>query len=109
MLIFTCPLNLVGFFFFCCYRLLNPANLLETAAAVRRSLFNERITLPQLQSPETKTIFLDLDETLVHSTAHIPPEKYDFVVRPVIDFFHAYICNFDLYLYGDGMMLSASE
>ncbi|GFQ00033.1 ctd small phosphatase-like protein, partial [Phtheirospermum japonicum] len=32
-----------------------------------------------------KTVFLDLDETLVHSTPNFPPEKYDFVVRPVID------------------------
>lgn len=32
-----------------------------------------------------KTIFLDLDETLVHSKTSPPPEKFDFVVRPVID------------------------
>ncbi|KAL8511713.1 hypothetical protein ACS0TY_018224 [Phlomoides rotata] len=51
-------------------------------ASVRRCLFK---ALPPLESPETKTVFLDLDETLVHSTAHVPPEKYDFVVRPVID------------------------
>ncbi|GFZ07145.1 haloacid dehalogenase-like hydrolase (HAD) superfamily protein [Actinidia rufa] len=31
------------------------------------------------------TIFLDLDETLVHSKPDPPPENYDFVVRPVID------------------------
>lgn len=30
-------------------------------------------------------MFLDLDETLIHSTPEIPPDKYDFVVRPVID------------------------
>ena len=30
-------------------------------------------------------MFLDLDETLVHSKAAPPPERYDFVVRPVID------------------------
>ncbi|KAG8365575.1 hypothetical protein BUALT_Bualt18G0119700 [Buddleja alternifolia] len=58
----------------------NPPN-----DAVVRSLFNDRITLPPLLSPEKKTIFLDLDETLVHSTANFPPEKYDFVVRPVIE------------------------
>ena len=32
-----------------------------------------------------KTVFLDLDETLVHSKTSPPPEKFDFVVRPVID------------------------
>ncbi|KAI3466773.1 hypothetical protein Pfo_023436 [Paulownia fortunei] len=60
-----------------------PAN--PPDSAVRKSLFNDRITLPPLLSPDKKTIFLDLDETLVHSTASFPPEKYDFVVRPVID------------------------
>ncbi|KAG6385286.1 hypothetical protein SASPL_154118 [Salvia splendens] len=35
--------------------------------------------------PQKHTIFLDLDETLIHSTAAAPPERYDFVVRPVID------------------------
>ena len=30
-------------------------------------------------------MFLDLDETLVHSKADPPPERYDFVVRPRID------------------------
>ncbi|KAL3820223.1 hypothetical protein ACJIZ3_006128 [Penstemon smallii] len=54
---------------------------------IQRSLFNDKITLPlpPLLSPEKKTIFLDLDETLVHSTANLPPEKYDFIVRPVIN------------------------
>lgn len=60
-----------------------PANPPDTT--VRRSLFNDRITLPPLLSPDKKTVFVDLDETLVHSTASIPPERYDFVVRPVID------------------------
>ncbi|KAK7302994.1 hypothetical protein RJT34_13893 [Clitoria ternatea] len=32
-----------------------------------------------------KTVFLDLDETLIHSKASPPPERFDFVVRPVID------------------------
>lgn len=31
------------------------------------------------------TIVLDLDETLVHSKPDLPPEKYDFIVRPTID------------------------
>lgn len=61
-----------------------PANPPDIAA-VRRSLFCDRITLPPLLPPHKNTIFLDLDETLVHSTASIPPERYDFVVRPVID------------------------
>ncbi|XP_059665976.1 uncharacterized protein LOC132311832 [Cornus florida] len=49
-----------------------------------RSLFFEN-RLPPLMCPEKKTIFLDLDETLVHSTPDPPPEKYDFIVRPMID------------------------
>ncbi|XP_059638746.1 uncharacterized protein LOC132281019 [Cornus florida] len=35
--------------------------------------------------PEKKTVILDLDETLVHSKSDPAPEKYDFVVRPVIN------------------------
>lgn len=54
-------------------------------AAVKRSLFNDKIPLPPPLPPHKGTIFLDLDETLVHSTATVPPERYDFVVRPVID------------------------
>ncbi|XP_062094550.1 uncharacterized protein LOC133800568 [Humulus lupulus] len=51
---------------------------------VRRLLtFDNR--LPPLISPEKRTIFLDLDETLVHSKADPPPERFDFVVRPRID------------------------
>ncbi|CAI9755185.1 unnamed protein product [Fraxinus pennsylvanica] len=53
--------------------------------STRRSLFHEKIPLPPLLSPEKKTIFLDLDETLVHSKPNPPPEKYDFIVRPVLD------------------------
>ncbi|XP_058100905.1 uncharacterized protein LOC131245444 [Magnolia sinica] len=41
--------------------------------------------LPPSAYPEKKTVFLDLDETLIHSKADPPPEKYDFVVRPMID------------------------
>lgn len=52
---------------------------------LRRSLFDDGNSLPPLVSPEKKTIFLDLDETLVHSNPNPPPEKYDFIVRPVID------------------------
>lgn len=52
---------------------------------LRRSLFDDGNALPPLVSPEKKTVFLDLDETLVHSNPNPPPEKYDFIVRPVID------------------------
>uniref|UniRef100_A0A6N2KGC4 FCP1 homology domain-containing protein n=1 Tax=Salix viminalis TaxID=40686 RepID=A0A6N2KGC4_SALVM len=45
--------------------------------------FNER--LPPLISPDKRTVFLDLDETLIHSKADPPPQKFDFVVRPKID------------------------
>lgn len=42
--------------------------------------------LPPLESPEKRTIFLDLDETLVHSQSGLlPPKEYDFIVRPTID------------------------
>lgn len=30
-------------------------------------------------------MFVDLDETLVHSQSDPPPERFDFIVRPVID------------------------
>ncbi|KZV57535.1 CTD small phosphatase-like protein [Dorcoceras hygrometricum] len=59
-----------------------PANPPET---VRRTLFSEKTSLPQSLYPERNTIFLDLDETLVHSSTNPPPEKYDFIVRPEID------------------------
>ncbi|KAJ8761958.1 hypothetical protein K2173_006560 [Erythroxylum novogranatense] len=45
--------------------------------------FNEK--LPPLISSNKRTVFLDLDETLVHSNADPPPQKFDFVVRPKID------------------------
>ncbi|GMI77700.1 hypothetical protein like AT5G45700 [Hibiscus trionum] len=41
--------------------------------------------LPPLISTAKKTIFLDLDETLVHSSPDPPPKKYDFTVTPSID------------------------
>ncbi|KAG9448170.1 hypothetical protein H6P81_014298 [Aristolochia fimbriata] len=41
--------------------------------------------LPPLDCQEKKTVFLDLDETLIHSKSDPPPERYDFVVRPTID------------------------
>ncbi|XP_042064509.1 probable C-terminal domain small phosphatase [Salvia splendens] len=52
---------------------------------IRRTLFTDKYPLPPPLNPRKNTIFLDLDETLVHSTSTVPPERYDFVVRPVID------------------------
>ncbi|XP_043699205.1 carboxy-terminal domain RNA polymerase II polypeptide A small phosphatase 2-like [Telopea speciosissima] len=62
----------------------------EAAAAeiaknqICRSLFHSN-GLPPLSCPEKKTVFLDLDETLIHSKPDPPPERYDFVVRPRIE------------------------
>lgn len=47
--------------------------------------FKDDNALPPLDSSTRKTIFLDLDETLVHSKSDPPPEKFDFVVRPLIN------------------------
>ncbi|KAI3719103.1 hypothetical protein L6452_19993 [Arctium lappa] len=60
------------------------------AATVRRSLFQDPTTtsLPPPNSPDQKTVFLDLDETLIHSTPATgpsPPGNYDFVVKPLLD------------------------
>ncbi|KAG6496029.1 carboxy-terminal domain RNA polymerase II polypeptide A small phosphatase 1-like [Zingiber officinale] len=41
--------------------------------------------LPPPSFPEKKTVFLDLDETLVHSRTDSPPDRYDFSVHPSID------------------------
>ncbi|XP_062016953.1 uncharacterized protein LOC133733325 [Rosa rugosa] len=54
-------------------------------ALVCRALFFSGGPLPPQILPEKRTIVLDLDETMVHSQAGSPPEKYDFVVRPRID------------------------
>ncbi|KAL5576992.1 hypothetical protein UlMin_018691 [Ulmus minor] len=56
----------------------------EPENPIRRSLVFER-PLPPLTSPNKRTVFLDLDETLVHSQPDPPPERFDFVVRPRID------------------------
>ncbi|EMS60668.1 putative C-terminal domain small phosphatase [Triticum urartu] len=40
--------------------------------------------LPPPSDPEKKTLFLDLDETLIHSQTDPAPARYDFTVRPVI-------------------------
>ncbi|XP_054800597.1 uncharacterized protein LOC129304816 [Prosopis cineraria] len=56
----------------------------ESLNDIRRTLvFNN--PLPPLISTDKRTIFLDLDETLVHSKTDPPPERFDFVVQPRID------------------------
>ncbi|TVU17004.1 hypothetical protein EJB05_33010, partial [Eragrostis curvula] len=40
--------------------------------------------LPPPATPGRRTLFLDLDETLIHSQTDPPPARYDFAVRPVI-------------------------
>lgn len=45
----------------------------------------EHHNLPPARSRERKTVFLDLDETLIHSQLSPQPEKYDFMVRPMIN------------------------
>ncbi|TYI77759.1 hypothetical protein E1A91_D06G164600v1 [Gossypium mustelinum] len=40
--------------------------------------------LPPLASYKTRTIVLDLDETLVHSCPDPPPKTYDFMIKPSI-------------------------
>ncbi|EEF40131.1 carboxy-terminal domain RNA polymerase II polypeptide A small phosphatase 1 [Ricinus communis] len=55
----------------------------EKDGICRVLFFNEK--LPPLISPNKRTVFLDLDETLVHSKADPPPHVFDFVVRPNID------------------------
>lgn len=52
----------------------------------KRYIRNKNIkALPPLTSPETKTVFLDLDETLIHSQQDTPPKRFDFMVSPIID------------------------
>ncbi|KAK2447498.1 SCP1 small phosphatase [Trifolium repens] len=51
-------------------------------------LFDDNESTTALLPPSIlnrKTIFLDLDETLVHSTTSPPPDRFDFVVHPIID------------------------
>uniref|UniRef100_A0A5B7CA86 Putative C-terminal domain small phosphatase n=1 Tax=Davidia involucrata TaxID=16924 RepID=A0A5B7CA86_DAVIN len=66
------------------YKILKKVPQPQDINQSRRSLFFGN-RLPRSMLPEKKTIFLDLDETLVHSKPEPPPEKYDFIVRPVID------------------------
>ncbi|KAK6932739.1 FCP1 homology domain [Dillenia turbinata] len=50
-----------------------------------KALCFENPLLPPLQFPAKRTIFLDLDETLIHSKTDPPPEKFDFIVTPKIN------------------------
>ncbi|KAF9588857.1 hypothetical protein IFM89_016820 [Coptis chinensis] len=51
---------------------------------VCRSLVFKTILPPPI-FPHKKTIFLDLDETLIHSKTDPPPENFDFIVQPRIE------------------------
>ncbi|XVE51511.1 hypothetical protein DITRI_Ditri02bG0047900 [Diplodiscus trichospermus] len=57
----------------------------ESNFIVPHALLFDRCLLPPLISETKRTIFLDLDETLVHSSPDPPPNMYDFVVRPNIE------------------------
>ncbi|WVZ96954.1 hypothetical protein U9M48_042530 [Paspalum notatum var. saurae] len=45
---------------------------------------SQSAVLPPQPSPGRRTLFLDLDETLIHSQTDPPPARFDFTVRPVI-------------------------
>ncbi|CAL5183653.1 unnamed protein product [Lathyrus oleraceus] len=57
---------------------------LDTVCKTLRFDDNEPSLLPPTLS-NRKTVFLDLDETLVHSTTTLPPGSFDFIIRPTID------------------------
>ncbi|KAI4332454.1 hypothetical protein L6164_017362 [Bauhinia variegata] len=61
-----------------------PARFQDPLNDICRTLFFKN-PLPPLISPNKRTVFLDLDETLVHSKADPPPKRFDFVVQPRID------------------------
>ncbi|CAN1150153.1 CTD small phosphatase-like protein [Linum perenne] len=66
------------------YQILNEArkqSIAETGDSVRKVLFFDNFSLPPTSKP---TVFLDLDETLIHSFPDNPPKSFDFVVRPKI-------------------------
>ncbi|XP_074566201.1 uncharacterized protein LOC141822772 [Curcuma longa] len=60
--------------------LLPPTPVAMTAVAAEAAA-----RLPPPSFPEKKTVFLDLDETLIHSRTDPPPDRYDFTVHPSID------------------------
>ncbi|XP_058749276.1 uncharacterized protein LOC131622264 [Vicia villosa] len=76
------------------YKLLKKTNNLfhfpnETSLdTVCKTLLFDDNEQPSILPPtlsNRKTVILDLDETLVHSTTTLPPQSFDFVVRPIID------------------------
>ncbi|KAK8481362.1 hypothetical protein V6N11_038037 [Hibiscus sabdariffa] len=54
---------------------------LTSVLVLRKS---NRSRLPPLASDKSKTIVLDLDETLVHASPDPPPKMYDFMIKPSI-------------------------
>ncbi|GMI93510.1 hypothetical protein like AT5G45700 [Hibiscus trionum] len=66
------------------YKILHQEEEFESNFIVPKALVFDRCLLPPLISTTKKTIFLDLDETLVHSSPDPPPKSYDFVVTPTI-------------------------
>lgn len=70
------------------YKILRKTTEQHELDAIRRTLvFDGGDAVPLLPPSLTlrKTVFLDLDETLIHSKPSPAPERFDFVVRPVID------------------------
>ncbi|XP_061342764.1 uncharacterized protein LOC133288938 [Gastrolobium bilobum] len=59
----------------------------ESLNDICRTLVFDTTTLSLLPPSlsNRRTVILDLDETLIHSMATPPPDRFDFVVRPVID------------------------
>ncbi|KAF5738282.1 putative Carboxy-terminal domain RNA polymerase II polypeptide A small phosphatase [Tripterygium wilfordii] len=66
------------------YKIL-PRQESEPEDSICKVLFCNDYVLPPSISPNKRTVFLDLDETLVHSNRDPPPNQFDFVVRPKID------------------------
>ncbi|XP_071739776.1 uncharacterized protein [Rutidosis leptorrhynchoides] len=80
--IYTCHRRLVKIF----------SKLVRIATPKRKSSvkkgYKETISLPPLDSVNRKTVFLDLDETLIHSVPAnglIRPRNFDYMVKPMID------------------------
>ncbi|KAL2341025.1 hypothetical protein Fmac_008965 [Flemingia macrophylla] len=70
------------------YKILKKTAADELEAVCRTLVFDGGDAAPPLLPPSLSrrgTVFLDLDETLVHSQLLPAPERFDFVVRPVID------------------------
>ncbi|KAL5732202.1 protein-serine/threonine phosphatase [Ranunculus cassubicifolius] len=60
-----------------------PKEEFQSNVVCRSLIFNP--ALPPSLFPHKKTIFLDLDETLIHSQTDPPPKNFDFVVHPTIE------------------------